>query len=93
MPGVVIEDFVIIAAGSVVTKSIPSGSIVGGNPAKIIGDYHEYEKRALENFVSEEDINREKNYRERVFEVLKDEFKPFMKKKDGPVKKNNHNEN
>lgn len=37
MPGVTIEDNCIIGAGSVVTKSIPSGYIVGGNPASIIG--------------------------------------------------------
>jgi maltose O-acetyltransferase len=34
--GVKIEDNVIIAAGSVITKSIPFGAIVGGNPARII---------------------------------------------------------
>ena len=36
MPGVTIGDQVIVGAGSVVTKDVPSGSIVGGNPAKII---------------------------------------------------------
>lgn len=36
-PGVKIEDGAVIAAGSVVTKSVPRCAIVGGNPAKIIG--------------------------------------------------------
>lgn len=36
-PGINIGDGVVVAMGSVVTKSIPSYSIVGGNPAKIIG--------------------------------------------------------
>lgn len=36
MPGVTIGDNVLVAAGSVVTKSVPSGYVVGGNPAKII---------------------------------------------------------
>lgn len=36
MPGVTIGDEVIVGAGSVVTKDIPSNSIVGGNPAKVI---------------------------------------------------------
>ena len=36
MPGVEIGDNVLIAAGSVVTKSIPSNVVVGGNPARII---------------------------------------------------------
>ena len=34
---VIIEDNVIIAPNSVVTKSVPEGAIVGGVPAKIIG--------------------------------------------------------
>lgn len=38
LPGVTIGDDVLIGAGSVVTKSIPNGVIVGGNPARIIGD-------------------------------------------------------
>lgn len=42
MPGVIIGDGVLIAAGSVVTKSIPSGVVVGGNPAKIICKVEDY---------------------------------------------------
>lgn len=36
MPGVTIGDEVIVGAGSIVTKDIPSNCIVAGNPAKII---------------------------------------------------------
>jgi len=36
MPGVNIGDQVIIGAGSVVTKNIPSNSIAVGNPARVI---------------------------------------------------------
>jgi len=45
MPGVIIEDNVIVAAGSVVTKSVLSGMVVGGNPAKIICSLKEYKQR------------------------------------------------
>jgi acetyltransferase-like isoleucine patch superfamily enzyme len=66
LPGVVIEDRVIIAAGSVVTKSIPAGTIVGGNPAKKIGNFDDYRSNVLQNYVSDKDIDRAKSYRERV---------------------------
>jgi len=36
LPGVTIGDNVVVGAGSVVTKDIPSDVIVAGSPAKII---------------------------------------------------------
>jgi len=36
MPGITVGDEVITGAGSVVTKDVPSNSIVAGNPAWII---------------------------------------------------------
>ncbi|WP_340077593.1 acyltransferase [Leptobacterium sp. I13] len=79
MPGVKIDDNVIVAAGSVVVKSIPSGVIVGGNPAKIIGDYNSYKERVLKNYVANADIDFSKSYRERVNEVVDSTFKSYMK--------------
>lgn len=38
LPGVEIGRCCIVGAGSVVTKSVPDYSIVGGNPAAVIGD-------------------------------------------------------
>ncbi|MBI4430605.1 MAG: acyltransferase [Candidatus Omnitrophica bacterium] len=38
LPGVKISDDVIVAAGAVVTKDVPANSVVGGVPAKVIGE-------------------------------------------------------
>ena len=48
MPGVTIGDNVLVAAGSVVTKSVPSRVVVAGNPAKIICTIDEYFERNKE---------------------------------------------
>lgn len=40
-PGVTIGDNVIIAAGAVVTKDVPSGCVVAGVPAKVIKSFEE----------------------------------------------------
>ena len=42
MGGVTIGKNVIVAAGSVVTKDVEEGTIVGGNPAKIISSFMDY---------------------------------------------------
>lgn len=38
LPGVTIGDNVVVAAGAVVTKDVPSNCVVGGIPAKVIKD-------------------------------------------------------
>ena len=47
MPGVTIGEGSLIAAGSIVTKSVPPGMVVGGNPAKVICSVDEYANRNL----------------------------------------------
>ena len=42
LPGVTIADNTVVAAGAVVTKSFPAGSIIGGNPAKVIKNIDDY---------------------------------------------------
>jgi len=56
MPGVRIGDRCVVGAGSVVTKSVPSGAIVAGVPAKIIGRFDDYERRALAGFPAHADM-------------------------------------
>lgn len=45
MPGVFIGEGALIAAGSVVTKSVPPHMVVGGNPARIICTTDDYYKK------------------------------------------------
>lgn len=45
MPNVTIDEHAIVAAGSVVTKSVPSHTVVGGNPAKEICNVEEYKAK------------------------------------------------
>ena len=46
LPGVTIGEGSIVAAGSVVTKDVPAGTIVGGNPARVISTVEEWVPRA-----------------------------------------------
>lgn len=46
---VLIEDNVIIAGNSFLSKSVPSGAIVGGNPAKILGWVKELDYDIFDN--------------------------------------------
>ena len=45
MPGVNIGSHVLVAAGTIVTKSIPSDVVVAGNPARIICTKEEFYSR------------------------------------------------
>jgi acetyltransferase-like isoleucine patch superfamily enzyme len=68
MPNVRIGSNVIVAAGSIVTKDVPSGVIVAGTPAKIIGEFNDiYLKRARESIVQ-----RKYNRQQRIDNLWKD---------------------
>ncbi len=41
LPGVAIGSEALVGAGSVVTKDVPAGSVIAGNPAKILGKVNE----------------------------------------------------
>lgn len=61
MPGVTIGEGSMVAAGSVVTKSVPDGFVVGGNPAKVLCSVSEYLDRNLKyNVNTKKEGNKEK---------------------------------
>ena len=45
MPGVTIGEGSLVAAGSIVTKSVPAGIVVAGNPARFVCTVEEYIER------------------------------------------------
>lgn len=47
LPGVSLGRCCIVGAGAVVTKSAPDYSILGGNPAKVLGDVRELKKNPV----------------------------------------------
>lgn len=49
MPGVRIGNNVVIGAGSVVTRDIPSNSVAVGNPARCIMSFDEYAEKCIEH--------------------------------------------
>lgn len=69
LPGVRIGSRCIIAAGSVVSKSVPSGSVVAGVPARVIGLFDDYARKAEQTFRLESEMLGS-SYRERVNSVL-----------------------
>lgn len=52
LPGITVGENAIVAAGSVVTKSIPDGEIWGGVPAKKIGETMQYAKKQHNKAIS-----------------------------------------
>ena len=53
LSGVNIGKRCVIGAGSVVTKSVPDGTVVAGVPAKVICSIDEYAKKIKDRFTSE----------------------------------------
>ena len=74
LPGVRIGTRVIVAAGSIVTSSVPDGVIVAGNPARVIGKFSDYERRILQTCHASEDMVGA-NYRERVLSIAENGFR------------------
>lgn len=66
LPGVTIGSHSIVAAGSVVTRDVPDGVIVGGNPAKIICKFEDYGEKVSSRYPNERDLATAQNYKQRV---------------------------
>lgn len=49
LPGVTVGDGALIAAGSIVSRDVPPFSLVAGNPARVIGDVREQDRKYLDD--------------------------------------------
>lgn len=56
LPGVSIGPNAIIAAGSLINKDVPPGAVVGGVPAKVIGDFETLREKRNQYTVMVKDI-------------------------------------
>ena len=74
LPGVCIDDNVIVGAGSVVTKSIPKGWVVAGNPARKVGTIEDFKGRMLSLNFHTKNIPNKKNI------ILKTKQEMFIQK-------------
>lgn len=70
LPGVEIGDFCIVAAGSVVTKDIPSGEVWGGVPAHYIMKTERYAKKCLEETPIYDKREFERNKKKELMRIL-----------------------
>jgi len=75
LPGVRIGNRVIVAAGSVINRSIPDNCVVGGVPARFLRTFDEFERRGLATFRSEAD-KRGKTFREQVDSIVDETMAP-----------------
>lgn len=70
LPGVEIGDNVIVAAASVVTKSVPSNVVIAGNPARIVNTVDDYAKRMYKMDIGNYVFNEKKLYLKKHPECL-----------------------
>ena len=79
MAGVTIGEGALVAAGSVVTKSVPPGVVVGGNPARYICTTEEFFRRNLKYNIGRKLTKKEK--KDYLLSMSEDQFvrKPYIK--------------
>jgi acetyltransferase-like isoleucine patch superfamily enzyme len=73
LPGVRIGDRCVIGAGSVVTRSVPDGYVVAGNPARVLTTYHEFYER-MRSWPAEDDKYGQ-TFEDRINSIVEEGFR------------------
>lgn len=73
MPGVTIGEGALVAAGSVVTKSVAPHTVVGGNPAKYICTTEEFYERNKQYYVNTKGLT-QKEKKKMLLSLYDDKF-------------------
>lgn len=85
LPGITIGNDVIVGAGSVVTRDIPDGVVVAGNPAKKICNLDEFLSKKREEMNIYPCFGEEYTIRKNVSNQMKDQMNRKMKNKIGYI--------
>lgn len=81
LPGVKIGDNVVIGAGSVISKDVPAGSVVAGNPARIICSYDEFVDKKSRELSMTPSYSEKYTFRNPAFtDEMKKEMKTALEK-------------
>lgn len=78
LPGVNIGKGAIIGANTVVTKDVPAGCVVAGNPAKIIYTEEQWQEKIKQEFSTSIHFGEEYTMRKNITNELKDKMIKLM---------------
>jgi acetyltransferase-like isoleucine patch superfamily enzyme len=76
LPGVRVGDGAIVGAGSVLTRSVPAGTVVAGNPARVISTRAAFDARVLQ-WPAREDQKGD-SLRARIDSIAETQHRPEM---------------
>ena len=85
MPGVTVGKNSIVAAASVVTKSVPENTVVGGNPAKFITTVSDYKMKHQELMKTEPVYDKSWLMQEGITAEMRDQMSSDLKNTTGYI--------
>ena len=61
MPGVTIGDNVVIGCGAIITKDVPSNTVVAGIPSRVIETIDDYARKNVDKVVNTKNLSKKEN--------------------------------